>query len=76
MTTLLDSGYLETDDPVVAACFLGCIVGVARGEFQTVTLTNVRINNYYRDYPILIPAAMIDTLDKAEYDYVHEKLNE
>lgn len=65
MTTLRDDGYLETDDPVVAACFIGR--QIYRGYHETlksVTETGVgsidRAWNYTScAYPILIPAKTV-----------------
>lgn len=63
MTRLLETGYMETDDPVVAACFLGgteVMVEelediVVRRKLFGVAIISVRCDAVY-PYPILIPA--------------------
>lgn len=71
MTTLRDDGYLETDDPVVAACFLGkAVIGLDGAEQVQFTLRQItryagidqtamtkRATAYL--YPIRIPAATV-----------------
>ena len=66
MTTLRDDGYLETDDPVVAACFLGKTVRITTlGGWTESKMW--RINRRYVDlvacenasYPIRIPASTV-----------------
>ena len=73
MTRLNDDGYLETDDPVVAACFLGqegLIEGLDDFLDSVGTLTigfcDSEGNESTTDYPIRIPAATVaEVWDKA-----------
>ena len=72
MTTLRDDGYLETDDPVVAACFMGRdICGMSCNsdrqeayDIETFYLRSVdtsggcSVNGIYC-YPLLIPASTV-----------------
>ena len=77
MTKLLDSGYLETDDPVVAVCFLEreaprdtlysvsdnhCeIIAPEGGEDGDLTVQN-------QAYPILVPASTVaEVVDARRY---------
>lgn len=65
MTTLRDDGYLETDDPVVAACFLEFDSGIIDPGICEQTIDAVCWNAWMNcsgdryDYPILIPAATV-----------------
>ena len=65
MTTLLDTGYLETDDPVVAACFLEKMVWVEDPDGEQVerclfTLSRCEVcSDYDYPYPIRIPASTV-----------------
>lgn len=61
MTTLRDDGYLETDDPVVAACFLGRTIHLPSGA-QVVTAVNARrvaTPTCAVEYPVLVPASAV-----------------
>ncbi len=67
MTKLRDDGCLETDDPVVAACFLGrrgVIVRTEGGSRMPARLDSVAADQTYSHgipspYPIRIPAATV-----------------
>ena len=65
MTQLLDSGYLETDDCVVAACFIGKSARFVSWDRKTLSqglylieLVTVKGWNSH-DYPILVPASTV-----------------
>lgn len=64
MTRLLDTGYLETDDPVVAACFIGHDIR-SGWVLHTITLDLTDLWSESEQarlataYPILIPAAVV-----------------
>jgi len=71
MTTLKDDGYLETDDPVVAVCFLDEkirferdhtdslveLVGVSKDRVDVYPPAGLAVDE--REYPILIPAKTV-----------------
>jgi len=65
VTKLRDNGFLETDDPVVAACFLGQNARfiffdtkeISQGLYGVLTIRSDGWNNH--DYPILIPASVV-----------------
>ena len=65
MTKLRDDGYLETDDAVVAACFLGRNARfiffdtkeISDGLYAVLTIRQDGWNNH--DYPIFIPAKTV-----------------
>lgn len=63
MTTLRDDGMMETDDPVVAACFLGCHVHDAGGSGAHDILHQISKDVFFFDEfscgTILIPAATV-----------------
>ena len=82
MTKLRDDGYLETDDPVVAACFLGY-------EAKTgYSLTTVRSDGwdswseaeqarYGSAYPIRIPAETFKSVwrsDDAIREFLYQRI--
>jgi len=62
MTKLRDDGYLETDDPVVSACFLGQTMG-DWGELVSVGLRlwcdRMVGQDESHEYPILISASVV-----------------
>ncbi len=65
MTTLRDDGYLETDDPVVAVCFLGKEAKFIMWDTREVSSELYRINaimpNGWNNHgwPLLVPAATV-----------------
>lgn len=62
MTRLRDDGYLETDDPVVASCFLEQAVCQGSPSAYTYLLSAVSADTWSEmewGYPILIPAATV-----------------
>jgi hypothetical protein len=72
MTRFSDDGYLETDDPVVAACFLGCVVMSPRRRryasdrlpllsigCDQVELQTAGEQSASYLYPILVPAVSV-----------------
>lgn len=73
MTKLRDDGYLETDVPVVAACFFGrqiedgytlCVVRADGWD----SWSEKEQSRYGSGYPILIPAATVaETLEFKSY---------
>ncbi len=68
MTKLRDDGYLETDDPVVAACFLGQEVGFdepnKEAQLDAIPFDEPFLGctnkHYIEGDTILIPAATVD----------------
>ena len=64
MTKIRDDG-LETSDPIVASCFLGCVFGDDGESFLdcvgslTVEFCDSQENYTVVPYPILIPAATV-----------------
>lgn len=63
MTRLLDTGMLETDDPVVAACFLDKLVFKRNFAGKPYALSALVIRGkdtgYPSDWPILITARVV-----------------
>ena len=70
MTELLESGYLSTDDPVVAACFLGRMVYwdetlEDEWDYRLEAVAKERCDVFadgdpdFITYPILIPAKVV-----------------
>lgn len=79
MTTLRDDGYLETDSPVMAACFIGksgimlstplsWVIRTLEGVFNR----GVSTGGVWFDYPIRVPAdvvAEVVEIDSNEPNY-------
>lgn len=80
MTKLRDDGYLETDDPVVAACFLGKTVFSERKEqcFELEEVSKAQPYGHFIKpviaYPILIPARTVAEVYDSGDTFTHAVL--